>query len=282
MNLTLQLANTRGGALGEPLDISLRHMTTGHRKLVRRIGARTVTIRGLDGLYRVEVDPPSYLAVGAFANTLLDPVLSLVLPIDPAKAFARFPGFGALSDEAKRLLSQSGQVLGFVGATGKALWEALDDIRRAGFLNILAKAHATAFASGRTVASYLGELREIRGDRFFVDVPHELREDTKHAVASRLFEPAPSFLHTPPPGFTHAGSFKTLDRYGNLQLTFFTNGTRWCADVDLDDAGGVEHVFQVVGHALTGQPTHPYDIHEILLQHQRLDPQYELVPATAA
>lgn len=32
----------------------------------------------------------------------------------------------------------------------------------------------------------------------------------------------------------------------------------------------------VVRNALTGRPTHPYVIHEILIFHQRLDPLYRL------
>ena len=46
---------------------------------------------------------------------------------------------------------------------------------------------------------------------------------------------------------------------------------------DIDDAAGLEHLFQVLRNELTGRPTHPYDIHEILIKHQMLDPGYELV-----
>ena len=67
------------------------------------------------------------------------------------------------------------------------------------------------------------------------------------------------------------------DRYGNLHLTFFTDGTKWRVDVDIDDAGGLEPVFQVLRNSLTGKPTHPYNIHEILLGHQRMDPGYDLL-----
>jgi hypothetical protein len=49
------------------------------------------------------------------------------------------------------------------------------------------------------------------------------------------------------------------------------------ADIDIDDAAGLEHVFQVVRNALSGRPTHPYDIHEILLAYQEIDPGYNLV-----
>jgi hypothetical protein len=280
--LKVQLVNTRGTALGEAVDISLHHMTTGTSSLVRRQSARTMILTGLrpapNGLYRLLVDPPSYLPVSVFANTGSDEIVPLVFPVDPAKVSAvRFPAFAAVSDDAQRILSASSNVLGFEGRSGKPLWDALDDIRKAGILNILAKTQSTAFANGRTVASYFTELREARGDRFFIDVTQQLREETKNAVLAGLFSQVDESLHHPPPGFGHAGSFKTPDRYGNLQLTFFTDGATWRADVDIDDAGGLEHVFQVVRNSVSGRPTHPFDIHEILVTHQRLEPGYDIL-----
>lgn len=49
------------------------------------------------------------------------------------------------------------------------------------------------------------------------------------------------------------------------------------ADVDVDDAQGIEHVFQVLGHWMTGEGTHPYDIHQILVWYQGIDPGYRLL-----
>jgi hypothetical protein len=69
-------------------------------------------------------------------------------------------------------------------------------------------------------------------------------------------------------------SFKTRDNYGNLQLTFFSNVAEWVADIDIDDTAGLEHIFQVVRNKLSGQPTHPYNIHEILVGYQHIDPGY--------
>jgi hypothetical protein len=112
-----------------------------------------------------------------------------------------------------------------------------------------------------------------------VDVPQELREETKNSALGGLFNGVSGSLHHPPAGFDLAGSFKTSDRYGNLQLTFFSEGSNWRADVDIDDAGGLEHVFQVARNRVSGQPTHPFDIHEILVVHQRLNPGYDLMLA---
>ena len=107
-------------------------------------------------------------------------------------------------------------------------------------------------------------------------VPQALREETKNSAQAGLFYDVPEGMHHPPNGFVHAGSWKTPDQYGNLQLTFFSNGADWVADVDIDDAGGLAHVFQVLRNELTQTPTHPYNIHEILIKYQMLDPAYEL------
>ena len=200
----------------------------------------------------------------------------MTCPVDPTKVLGvDFPKYGALPDDAKRVLKTAG-VLGFPEKGGEDLYNALDDIRKAGFHNIIAKSTATTLTNQRTVASYFETLKELRGDRFFVVVSQELREETKNSAQAGLFTVEPECLHHPPSNFEHAGSFKTLDHYGNLQLTFFTDGTTWVADVDIDDANGFEHVFQVLRNELTGRPTHPYDIHEILIAHQKLSPGYSL------
>jgi hypothetical protein len=129
-------------------------------------------------------------------------------------------------------------------------------------------------SNGQTVFPHFQKLHELRGDRFFAATSKELREETKHSVADGLFYGAPELLHHPPAGFTEAGSFKTEDHYGNLQLSFFARGDEWVVDVDIDDAAGLEHWFQVLRNALTDRPTHPYDIHEILVSYQQLDPGY--------
>ena len=54
-------------------------------------------------------------------------------------------------------------------------------------------------------------------------------------------------------------------------------GDECVADIDIDDAAGLQHVFQVVRNKLSGNPTHPYNIHEILIEHQHLDPGYSFV-----
>jgi hypothetical protein len=172
-------------------------------------------------------------------------------------------------------------VLGFAGISGETLYDSLDDLRKAGMMNIIAKASRTRFASGKSVLNFLGRLLELRQDRFFATVTQELRDETKNSVAAGFLHPVPASLHAPPVGFISGGSFKSQDSYGNIQLTFWQNAADWQADIDIDDAAGLDHVFQVVRNTLSGRPTHPYDIHEILLAFQEIDPGYNLVVNTA-
>jgi len=284
-DLVLQLTNVYGEPLGEQVDIVLRHQTLSDVRVASVFAARTIRVRGLlgppQGLYRLFVDPPSYLPVSQFVNLTGESTrTAAVLPVDPVKVRSvTFPLFRDLPDWMRGLLNRSTDVLGFAGVRGKQLYARLDDLRRAGLLNIGAKCQATLLPNGRTVASYLERLSTIAGDRVFAAVPSELPAEVGHAVSAGLFDVVDGSLHTPPAGFALADSFKTLDHYANLQLTFFSDGSSFVADVDIDEARGLEHVFQVVQSALSGRPTHPYDIHEILIRYQKLDPGYRFLLA---
>jgi hypothetical protein len=284
IKLQLELKNVYGKFLGEKVDVIFRHQVLSEVKKASINATASRAIGGLrgapQGLYRIEVDPPSYQYLSQFLNMKASGTtsLSLTLPIDPGKVKrVEFPLFAKLEEGLRTLLENSDKVLSFDGKRGKELYDSLDDIRRAGLLNIAVKTANTPLSNGKTVLSYIQTLNEIRGDRFFCVVPKELREETKNSVAEDLFRSVSGSLHHPPAGFSPAGSFKTPDHYGNLQLTFFMNGEDCVADIDIDDAGGLEHVFQVLRNKISGNPTHPYNIHEILVGHQHLDPGYTFV-----
>lgn len=284
VKLELELKNVSGKFLGEKVDVIFRHQVLSEVKKVSINATAKRAIGGLrgapQGLYRIEVDPPSYQYLSQFINMKASGTtsLSLTFPIDPGKVKrVDFQPYTRLTNDLKLLLENSDKVLAFDGKKGKDLYDSLDDIRRAGLLNIAVKTASTPLSNGRTVLSYIQKINEIRGDRFFCIVPKELREETKNSVAEDLFSSVSGSLHHPPPGFSLAGSFKTPDHYGNLQLTFFMNGEDCVADIDIDDAGGLEHVFQVLRNKISGNPTHPYNIHEILVGHQKLDPGYSFV-----
>jgi hypothetical protein len=283
--LRLELVDVYGIRLNQSVDVLLRHQQLSDRRIVRGIRSSSrILIRDLygapQGIYRIEVDPPAYLPVSQFVSLSASGVtdLKLTFPIDTRKIErVEFPPFQDLSEPVQHLLKRSNAVLAFEGTTGSALFSALDEIRKGGLLNIAAKAQSALLANGKTVFPQVQQLLEVRGDRFFARVPKELREETKNSVDAGLFGPVDGSLHHPPEGYSLAGSFKTEDRYGNLQLTFFMNGNDCVADIDIDDAAGLEHLFQVVRNSITGRPTHPFNIHEILVFYQKIDPGYRFV-----
>ena len=283
--LKLELVDVYGKRLQEKVDISLRNLRVTHNLFFKNLDAsKLIQITGLftriDGTYQLTIDPPSYHVVSRFVNIKPSGTtdLQIPFPIDAAKVTdVNFPTFASLSKEARDVLTNSPAVSGFENQTGAALFNALDVIRRAGLLNIACKTLATTFPNGSNTLSFVKELREVRGDRFFAFVDKALREETKNSVNTGLFDPVSGALHHLPAsfmGFTDAGSFKTNDHFGNLQLTFFMRGDECVADIDIDDANGIQHVFQVLKNHFTGAPTHPYNIHEILVRHQHLDPKY--------
>lgn len=284
--LRLHLIDVFGRRLQERVDVSLRNLDLIHAPVLRRLDAsRVINIADLfsgpQGHYQLSIDPPSYHPVSRFVDIRAgnNPTEETVaFPVDIGKVVSvTLPTFPNLPRELRTLLTNSPNVSGFGNSTGRALYDALDDIRRAGVLNLARKALATRLNDTQSVLSLVRELREVRGDRFFALVDRQLREETVHNVNTGLFHEVPEILHNLPPqfeGFEHARSFKTGDGFGNLQLTFFRRGDEFVADIDIDDAGGVRHIFQVLRNHFTGSPTHPYNIHQILVKHQRLDPGY--------
>jgi len=283
--LKLELVDVYGKRLQENVDISLRNLQTSDSPSFKKQDAsKFISISNLftgsQGIYQVTINPRSYNPVSRFVNINTGGPTEITMPfaVDIAKIVSvTFPSFPNLTKGLRTLLTNSPSVLGFENKTGQALYDAFDDIRRGGVLNIARKCSATRFDNGESVLERIRVIRELRGDRFFAFVDRELREEVKHNVNSGLFHSVDGSLHHLPAEFEDfepAESFKTDDHFGNLQLTFFMKGDACVADIDIDDAGGLDHIFQVLRNHFTGQPTHPYNIHEILMQHQHLDAGY--------
>ncbi len=283
--LGLTLLDALGDRLGGRASVRLQHQVLNDNQVFNNLDAsKKINITNLfgtpQGLYRMEVDPLAYLPTSQFVNLKASGVTDVVLTfaINPDKVKSvEFPDYSTLPDATKTLLENSDNVLSFEGVKGEELYNALDDIRRANVLNLTLKSALTPLGNGKTVLPFLQTINEIRGDRFFVVAPRELRQETKNAAVAGLFNGAPDILHTPPPGFERAGSFKTPDKYGNLQLTFFSSGDDLMVDIDIDPASGLEHLFQVIEHAITGIQTHPYAVRDVLIAYQEIDPGYRFV-----
>ena len=285
-NLLLEFVTARNEKPNDRVDLQLTH-TVLSQHVSQRDFATTKKLRltGLDstqgGLYRLQVFPLRHRPVSRFLRITENQTLSLslTLVVKPERVSeVKFPDFAALGSDLQQALANA-TVEGLENQAGARLYQALDNVQRAGLLNLYTKMKATKFANGNDVFSFINTLTRIRGDRFFAKIKPELRDAVKNSQANQLFREVSGGLHTPPPHFELVDSFKTLDPFGNLQLTFFNNpeALDFLVDADIDEAQGLEHITQVVEHVTTGAMTNPFDIHEILLVTQGLDPGYEMI-----
>jgi len=293
-SLKLILTGAAGDDLNDNLTIDLFSLQSSTHYQVNQRVQREITINQIDisggPIYRVMITPANHRIVQFFV-TLSDGKTTefpAVVPVDPQKVVSiSGPAFASLSPQAQKILNQAesprfnNTVGGFL--QGDALYSALANypLLKACFLNIVQKSRATGLQDGSTCLDhYLGAVR-FEQDRIFLRTTAALVEET---AQSNAFHSVSAALHDPLPGYQIVSSFKTFDHYGNLQLTFQRKGDTgndYAADIDIDDAQGVEHIFQVVRNSVNG-PTNPYDIHEILLQQQpRVDPGYNFTFATA-
>jgi len=285
-SLSLEFLDVLGNHPNDRADVFLSHTVLSHSIHIKdALTTKKLKINDLDstqgGTYRLQVFTMRRRTVSRFIRIFEDRTTShtLMLPIKPDRVSdVKFPDFAALEEDLKRLLSAS-TVEGQGDKQGDALYQGLDKFQRAGLLNLHAKMKVTKFANGGDVFAFVSSLTQVRGDRFFAIVDPVFHGAVKNSVSGKLFHEVSDAQHTPPPGYKLVDSFKTADLYGNLQLTFSNKpGTPdFIVDADIDDAQGVEHFFQVLEHAITGNETHPFDIHEILAGYQHLNTGYDLI-----
>lgn len=276
--LKLSIVNVYGQPVDEPVQIILKnHSLPSPQSVIHVKPAKTIVIKdlfqGANGTYQIEIDALSYIPISQFLNIPSNKpaVLVLALPVDKNKVVSvNFPEYTALPTEAMRLLDAST----IKELSGPNLYNSFDDVRKAGFLNLATKAQRTLLSNGESVLANLERVTQQQGDRLFASASPTLHDELLASVVDGGFHKVSEALHSPQDGFVLVDSYKTPDHYGNLQLTFSKHDSEWSVDMDIDDAQGFEHIFQVIHNAATSQPTHPYNIHEILVQYQELDPGY--------
>lgn len=289
--LELELTTAAGADLNDTVRVELFGAASSNHYDNRVEAVRRVRLEGIaPGLYRVAVTPSNYRLVQFFVTLQYGrtETRAVACPVDPARvAGLRAPAFEAIAAAARRILLAS-RIPRFTTPDGEyiqgePLYSAFAENPRiqACFLNIVAKSAATALLDGASCLDHLEAMIRVEQDRVFFRTTAALREEV---AASPLFHSVSAALHDPVPGYRIVDSYKTFDRYGNLQLTFQRRGDSgddYVADVDIDDAQGIEHIFQVIRNSIAG-PTNPFDIHDILIADQKLDPGYGFVFAKAA
>lgn len=247
-----------------------------------------ITCRGGPGtMYRVLATAPHYRPYGFFQliqedrnNTASDDVEFWVKPGDVTDI--RAPVFEDLPAQARRILQRAQMIAlkpedrDLVGLAGVDLYKQLGPLRKACLLNLTTKASHQA-TTGNCLPA-IGGVLLCRQDRFFARVDAGLPERLRQ---SPVFRSAPEALHEPLPGFQMAeGSFKSRDAHANLQVTFMREVAtgELAADIDIDEASGIEHGFEVIRNATFRKRTNPYLIREFLISAdpstRSLDPGY--------
>jgi|GEM_PF-450610 len=285
-NLILDFLDVYGERPDDRVDVTLKHQVLSQSVHVTDAATtKRLRITELEsaqgGIFSLQVFPMRRRPVSGFVRVFEDKTVqqSIVLPVDADRVTGiDAPAYDSLGADLKAVLEVS-LVEGNEDKRGADLYRALDDVQKAGLLNIYAKMKVTKLTDDRDTFSQVIAFNRIKGDGFFAKVAKELRDAVKNSIAANVFNEVSGALHTPPPGFVLTDSFKTRDLYGSLQLTFFARPetSELLVECYIDDAQGVEHIFHVLRPILTGGNTNPYDVHEILLEHQKIDPGYRLI-----
>ncbi|MGC2745179.1 MAG: hypothetical protein WA672_18575 [Candidatus Angelobacter sp.] len=237
------------------------------------------------GVYRFQLSPTNYQVVQFFLilppGGTVERDKPVMFPVDPAQVIGiAAPTFGNLPGDLKEFLTSARIAAdGSIPANGTSiqvgedLYDALPPKLKAALLNLFLKSINTKLGDGTTCFDHLHLLKELDQDRLFATCDAALLEEV---MDSHQFHSVDFSLHKDILGYTRFSSYKTLDREGNLQLTLSRKGTTgndYLVDMDIDEAQGIAHAFEVIQNVFTGL-TNPYNVREILMATQGLRPLY--------
>ncbi|MFB3779037.1 MAG: hypothetical protein ACE141_15575 [Bryobacteraceae bacterium] len=269
-NLALQLADLRGDSIRDIVRVELAAVSDATRYCNRERVQGELTLTGIacdpNPLYRLTVSPDCYRPRQVFVTLKPGQTVTreLAFPVEPAKVRRVLaPPYEFLPPPLRSILEP-------------AAYAGLRPLQLACLLNLAAKTSATLLGDGRSCLDHLNGIVKIQQDRILARTRAALEEETSQ---SPLFRRVSGRLHPPPPGYRPARSYKTMDKHGNLQLTFFRRGEAgddYLVDADIDEARSIQHVFEVARNAIAGR-THPYNVREILIATQGIDPGYSFL-----
>lgn len=283
--VTVILADVRGKILQDTVDFKFYNVRLASERLQKEVAlrGRVAKIQGLpaapNGLAQVFITPQIYRYKSIFVNVPSDGtgLIHEIFFVDPAHARPKFPLFSDMQSQPRwaRLMT----LLSNSNITTAKAWNALEEQEKAGLLNLHCKMNATSIGGASVVTDLVQKVESFLPARIFCRVDPSLINLV--SANTQVFHSVPGALHPFDPPWEAVepeNSWKTFDSAGNLQLTFATDGKgNFLADIDIDDHQGLEHAADVLKHTFTGKDTNPYDIHEILIFFQQLDPGYSLL-----
>jgi hypothetical protein len=149
-----------------------------------------------------------------------------------------------------------------IGLQGAALYAQAGPLRTACLLNLVKKASDAKTAGD--CWRFTDSLRILRQDRCFASVRPAIQRVLEN---QDLFQKVDGSLHDPLPGFQRRESYKSKDRFANLQVTLMENRATGAlaADFDIDEAQGLKHWGEVLRNKIRRLRTHPYIVRELLI-----------------
>ena len=277
----LQFVDVLGAPLSDP-DILMEFFSQDESKHFRvplPPNSANVTVNLQDpgdAIYRVMIMPANYRTIQFFLRITEGQTATrkpVVFPVNPDKVVdISAPAFGGLPPALQNFLNAA--QLDPLPRGGAALYGALPPLLKAALLNLYTKSTATILGDGDSVFAKLGMMIKLKQDRLFAKTHAVLLEET---MQDTFFHHVDDTLHETIPPYQIFTSFKTRDAQGNLQLTFSRNGDSgddYLADMDIDEAQGIGHIFEVLQNLVTSGLTNPYNVREILAADQQLQPLY--------
>ena len=282
--LRLSIVDAYGRALNARADLVLRSEDTGHVQHFATVDvSRRVIIRGLsdrvDNRSVLDVTIPHYRLVRWVVRAVPwkeDTITEIAVPIDPEEVRApKFPAFKDLPALPRQLCDP----LAPGRASAIAVYRSMTAVQKAHLLNCVARAATLPIREGFTLAQLLessgARLIDLRQDRLRLRLSHDAAAQLPLSSENSLLVRVPAALHTPPPGYALVASGKTPDPLLRFQLTLFRSDADHQVELEFDESQGLLCVFRVERTDYSGQ-THPYDVHELLIRHQHVDPGYIL------
>ncbi|HVR69482.1 MAG TPA: hypothetical protein VMT87_01445, partial [Vicinamibacteria bacterium] len=204
-SITLAFVDAYRQPLDDRVDVLVRSHQRNRTILAKKNldGARTLAVSGLAPLEvcSVQVFPVRHRPVSHFIRAGATP-LTLPCPVDPERVTRMVaPPYDPLAPRARAVLQASVLDHSPQNVGGQALYAALEDVPRAGFLNLVAKMNDTKLLDGSAVLDHVESLYRMRGDRVFANVAKGLRDLVKTAVDAKKFDPVDGSLHDPPEGY---------------------------------------------------------------------------------
>ena len=282
-DLLIDVRDVHGHTISDDVVVTARDLSsTPFFRYAISLAGRPVVLRlpdAPDSIAIVTVAPGAYdpCTVAVKLEPGRTATLTATVTIQSSRAYADLPRLEDINTAARwrdlsRILIDSGM--------SETKWRQISAKHRAGLLNIYSKLSRETVAA-RPLAAFVRHIMVIKPERIFAEVDPGLLElvrstRDRYRVVSSALHGVDGWK------MVRHGSFKTNDEQGNLQVTFAYDAEgRLVADIDIDNHSGIRHAWDVLKHIVTRTETDPFDIHEILITTQNLDPGYELLPRRA-